>query len=488
MSDDCGSGTGDVLGHASIERPARQVAENGEHRRQARRRRSHRLHPTRCLAKVPRTSQLRAWASHAPCLRMSSQRGADVATIGGLLDEGRGDGAPRPGLPAATRHRAVRFATRRGPCSKTPTIASNVRVVGLDKLPVTAPQIVVFAHASGPGSALASPDDPMRSATTSPSAISTCVMSSTKTLTDRPAVERYQGGANVIGQLRQRRDPLGHDMHLNVGAGETDPVDLPARCIGRDLTELAARQARDARHAGRSPRRSTPPARPPSWEGPARCSLHSRFGVLTRLAHVHVVDRDVHLSHLETGHLLDLLDDVVPDRLGEIDDGHPVLGDHVEVHGGLSLTDLDADTLRRRHTTPNRKPVPQCADRSRPATAELMHTRDLTGSHPGDLLDHRIGDARLPPIGRQRRTRRSSPHRRGRPSLRDIRRIRRGRSSRRIRHRAFLWEALLDAQVSYRGRRIGAGGQQRRRRSRCLSFPNATQRSSNGASSERSST
>ena len=68
-----------------------------------------------------------------------------------------------------------------------------------------------------------------------------------------------------------------------------------------------------------------------------------------------------------------------------------VLGDQVEVDGGLALADLDSDALpdrlrRARNAFTNRP------DRAGRSSAQCIDARDLTGRHAGDLLDHAVGD------------------------------------------------------------------------------------------------
>ena len=60
---------------------------------------------------------------------------------------------------------------------------------------------------------------------------------------------------------------------------------------------------------------------------------------------MYVVDVDVDLGDLQSGHPLDGGDDVAADRLGEVCQRHPVLGDDLQVDGRLSLTDFDRHPL-----------------------------------------------------------------------------------------------------------------------------------------------
>jgi hypothetical protein len=58
---------------------------------------------------------------------------------------------------------------------------------------------------------------------------------------------------------------------------------------------------------------------------------------LVVVGQVDVVDVEVDLGDLESGHALDRRDDVAPDGLGQVGDRDAVVGDQVQVDGGLAL-------------------------------------------------------------------------------------------------------------------------------------------------------
>src|SRR6478735_6649239 len=92
-----------------------------------------------------------------------------------------------------------------------------------------------------------------------------------------------------------------------------------------------------------------------------------RIGVVATVAiEMHVVHRDVDLGDLESGHPFDGGDDIAPDAHRQVGDRHPVLGDDVDVDGGLFLPDLDRYALALVDAGA-RNPFTQCADHPRRA-------------------------------------------------------------------------------------------------------------------------
>src|SRR5690625_2364626 len=153
------------------------------------------------------------------------------------------------------------------------------------------------------------------------------------------------------------------------------------------------------------PRRRDGPRRPRRRAGryspgslPHARLLDPRFGprLFVLVGKVDVVDVDVDLGDLQAGHAFDRLADVAAHGRGQVLDGGAVLDDEVDVDGCLPLADLHGDTSGDRSgVATTGDDIAHGTDRTCGSAAHGVNPADLTGSHPGDLGDHPVGDVGL---------------------------------------------------------------------------------------------
>src|SRR5918995_1137401 len=115
----------------------------------------------------------------------------------------------------------------------------------------------------------------------------------------------------------------------------------------------------------------------------------------------HVGDRDVDLGHPQAHQVLDPVDHVAPDGLGELRDGLAVLGRERKIDGRLFLPDLDGDPLRLAAAAPAGYGAQDAADGLRGAAAH-PDAVDLLGRDTGYLRYDTIRDGGAAALGLKR--------------------------------------------------------------------------------------
>ena len=131
-------------------------------------------------------------------------------------------------------------------------------------------------------------------------------------------------------------------MHVDGVLGDPDACDAAAGQVGANLAEHARMQRDNPRHSrgdvgdalgGVLRGRRVPFGHllHPGWAAGV-----SRL-VIAVVLDVHVVDGDVDFGDLQAGHLLDRCHHVAADAVGQVGDRDPVVGDDVDVDGGLLL-------------------------------------------------------------------------------------------------------------------------------------------------------
>jgi len=116
---------------------------------------------------------------------------------------------------------------------------------------------------------------------------------------------------------------------------------------------------------------------------------------------VDVVDGDVDRHDLQCGHPLDHGDHVAADGDGQGVDWHAVLGDDVEVDGGLGSSDVHRHALGDVGTTGAGDQFAYRAEGAHPAGSHVVNPGDFPGGDTGDLLHDAVSDRGSAPLGEQ---------------------------------------------------------------------------------------
>ena len=126
-------------------------------------------------------------------------------------------------------------------------------------------------------------------------------------------------------------DEMGDDDVVQTpDADDLAPANWVATSTPGSATRRHPRDLREGRGDGRRLRTARSTCTGWAVTGPAL------LGLLGLALDMEVVDGDVDLGDLKTGHALDPADHVAADRLGDLHDALPVVGDHVQVDRGFA--------------------------------------------------------------------------------------------------------------------------------------------------------